>query len=223
MLYRLSLAVGAVLLSAPAFAGSLAPPVVEPTVVAPAPIIAPAPVLVEASENWTGFYVGGQLGWGSLDFESFEDDEDDLFDTEFDGTFGGFHAGYQYDFGRFVLGGEVDYDWTEIEVDPLEVGEGISLDGIGRLKLRAGYDAGRILPYLTAGWAAANLSSDNDAIADALDDTSDGSFWGAGVAYAVSDRFLVGGEYLTHSFEDSPFEARDFDVRTITLRGSFRF
>jgi len=43
------------------------------------------PALAQDSDNWTGFYVGGQLGYG---FQPNDDDETILFDTDLNGTFG---------------------------------------------------------------------------------------------------------------------------------------
>lgn len=43
------------------------------------------PALAQGSENWTGFYAGGQLGYG---FQPNDDNETILFDTNLDGAFG---------------------------------------------------------------------------------------------------------------------------------------
>ena len=118
-------------------AGGMADPVMVP---APAPVaVAPAPI--PRGSDWTGFYAGGQLGYGQVETPAFSEDQDDLIY--------GLHAGYNYDLGNFVVGAEIDYDWTQIG----DSGSGIDLDNVARLKLRAGYDAGQFLPYITAGMA----------------------------------------------------------------------
>ena len=94
---------------------------------------------------------------------------------------------------------------------------------MARAKLRLGYDAGRFLPYVTAGYASAQLSSDDDATDALLDDRYDGHFYGLGVAYQINDRFMTSAEVLRHNFEDAPFADFDTDVTTISLRGSIRF
>jgi outer membrane immunogenic protein len=43
------------------------------------------PALAQDNDDWTGFYVGGQLGYG---FQPSDDDESILFDTNLDGNFG---------------------------------------------------------------------------------------------------------------------------------------
>ena len=60
---RFSLVAAAALIGAPAFAGNPLPPTPEPMVEAP---IAVAPV-AQAYSDWTGGYVGAQLGWGDAD------------------------------------------------------------------------------------------------------------------------------------------------------------
>ncbi len=64
-----------------------------------------APIAVTG--DWTGGYVGGQLGYGNVECGG----------TDGDGAFGGLHAGYQSDMGTFVVGGEVDYDFADIKLD----------------------------------------------------------------------------------------------------------
>lgn len=210
-------AAAAILAASPALAGSL-DPVIAPVspVVAPAPVIAPAPVA--PASDWTGFYIGGQLGFGNLTV-----DGEPSLDDDYDGALYGIHAGYQRDFGRFVLGAEVDWDMTEISVGPPGAASAIDVDSVARAKLRFGYDAGRVLPYVTGGYARAMLSSDDAATDALLDDSYDGFFFGAGADFAVTDRFAVGAEVLRHDFGDTPLDGIDVDVTTISLRASFRF
>ncbi len=44
-----------------------------------------SPALAQEADEWTGFYVGGQIGYG---FQPSDDDETILFDTNLDGNFG---------------------------------------------------------------------------------------------------------------------------------------
>ena len=204
-LRALLLAAPAALIGGAAMAGGLAEPIV---VVEPAPVVA-APVVM-MSGDWTGFYAGGQLGYGTVDEESLPDDFD------FNGATYGVHAGYLYDFGSIVAGAEVDYDATNIESDEID-GETAEVDSIARAKLIVGYDAGALLPYLTGGVAQATLSSSMDEV----DDT--GTFLGGGVAYQISDNFRIGGEVLAHQFDDFDDSGADFDVTTASLKASFSF
>ncbi len=180
-----------------AAAGSLENTTVEAPVFTPAPM--PTPVAVDG--NWTGFYTGLQVGQTDIDSDSGTLDGDD--------TSYGFHAGYDYDFGKFVLGGELDYDKTDIDLGTA----GAIADSVARAKVKAGYDFGNTLVYATAGAARADTSVGDET----------GPFAGLGVTYKVTDRYTVGGEVLQHKFDDVGGTGDDLDATTISLRGSMRF
>lgn len=181
-------------LASPVIAGSTAPPLTEPVIVAPAPV-----AVVNTGGEWTGFYAGAQLGYGDLSVDGTGGG---------DGGLAGVHVGYDYDFGRFVLGGELDYDASDIGFG---AGAG-SVDSISRVKLRGGYDMGRTLLYVTGGYANINTSLGSQ----------DGYFGGVGVAYQVNDSFTVSGEVLENKF-DNVGGAFDMSETTATVRASFRF
>lgn len=185
----------------PALAAGMDQPVAEPTV-QPAPV-SPAPVA--PASNWSGFYAGGQLGYGELT-------ADPELPDDMNGAIYGLHAGYMHDFGSIVAGAELDYDQTQLESDAT----GLALDSVARAKLRIGYDAGNLLPYLTAGVAQATTSG-------ALDAEDQGNFAGIGAEYKVTDRIRVGGEILRHQFEDFDNSGIDVDATTGTARISFQF
>ncbi len=183
------------LLSSVAFAGSLAEPVVEPVAT---PVFEPvAPVA-----NWTGAYAGLNLGYADVE-------TDGAVALSGDDMTYGLHLGYDYQFANnFVLGTELEYDKTDVDL-----GGAATVDGVTRLKLRGGYDLGRTLVYATAGIAEVDTSLGNE----------NGEFFGVGVAYKVTDRFTVGGEVLEHSFDDINNTGVNADATTFNLRGSFRF
>lgn len=197
-----AVAIPAMLAAGAAQAGGLAEAVVEPAP-APAPVMAaPAPA---RGNDWTGFYVGGQLGYGLLSSDSLTED--------LDGATYGVHAGYLYDLGSWVLGGEVDYDLTSIEDADAE----LTVDSIARAKLRVGYDAGVWMPYVTGGVAQVSVT---DAGAEASDT---GAFGGLGIDYMYSDSIRIGAEILQHQFDDFDGGGVDFDATTASARVSFQF
>ncbi|CAA9383799.1 MAG: hypothetical protein AVDCRST_MAG15-64 [uncultured Rubellimicrobium sp.] len=222
MFARSLLTAGAALIvAAPAFAGGFAEPIAVAAPAAPVVVTPAAPVA--ASGDWTGFYVGGQLGFGNL---TVDDNVDATEDEEFDGALYGLHAGYMRDFGRVVLGAELDFDGTQITVEDENdlTDDGIDVGSVARAKLRVGFDAGRFLPYVTAGVAQARLNAEDESFyGDDLEDSYDGRFIGVGAAYQLNDRFMVGAEVLRHNFEDAPSADIDTDVTTATLRASIRF
>lgn len=186
-----SMAAIAAALSSPAWAGNLQDPVIEP---APAPV----PVVNNGGE-WTGFYLGGQVG--NLDADASNGANGD--DTSY-----GVHAGYNHDFGRFVLGGEVDYDKTDVSL-----GNAGSIDSVLRGKVKAGYDFGRVLAYVTGGVARADSSLGNE----------NGDFYGVGMTYRISDQWSVGGEVLEHSFDNFGSSGVGADATTVAVKASYQF
>lgn len=179
-----------------ATAGGLAEPVAA---AAPAPVAVAAPV--SYGSDWSGAYGGLSLGYGDVDADGVTGD--------FEGaTFGG-HIGYNYDMGNVVLGAELEAVGTD---DFVNDATGLELEQVLRAKVRAGYDAGAYLPYVTAGVAQATVNGDED----------NGYFYGLGVDYALSDSFTVGGEVLRHEFEDFNGGA-DITADTVGLRVSYNF
>jgi outer membrane immunogenic protein len=146
-----------------------------PARAAPPPVFAAVPVF-----TWTGFYVGGNLGWGWRD-----DDNEAVvltgpgipagivggtlnFENGNDGNFlGGGQIGYNYQIGSFVVG--VEADIQGIDTDDNEAvffpGPGFaggtfvpgefedSADWFGTVRLRAGVAFDRFLVYATGGLA----------------------------------------------------------------------
>lgn len=184
------------LTAAPVMAGSMAEPIVESQ-----PMVQTVPVM--SSSDWTGGYVGGQLGYGNID----ADVEDG------DGFLGGLHAGYQQDLGTWVVGGEVDYDWADIDLD----NDAGSLENVGRVKARAGYDLGSTLVYGTVGAAYADAEVGGTSFSDW------GWLAGVGVDYRVTDAVSVGGELLYHKFDDFDDTGLDVDATTVAARVSYHF
>jgi len=189
-------AIVASLVTGQAFAGTLAPPPEETPIFEPEPI-ATSPAL----PNWTGGYIGGQLGYADVGSNTAGVDGD--------GFIGGIIAGYDYDFGRWVVGAGIDYDFASVDVTPTT-----DLENVLRLKLRGGYKLGQGLLYGTAGYA----NADTDSLGD-----DDGYFLGAGYEHIIYERFSIGGELLYHEFDNFNASGIDLDATTFQLRGTFRF
>lgn len=179
-----------------AFAGGLA----EPTIVAVPATVPMAPV--PAPSDWTGFYVGGSIGTGDV-----KSDGSALADALSLGVNGGYLA----DLGDYVIGGELEYSALDFE----NAGDDFDASVL-RLKARAGYDLGALLPYVTAG--AAQLT-----IEDGSGVNDFGYFYGVGADYAVTDSIRVGGEVLQHEFEDFNNDGADISATTMGLRVSYSF
>lgn len=166
------------------------------------PVEAPAdPVIVEpvaptvVSGDWTGGYVGGSVGYGNWDLGA----------ASGDGANYGVFAGYDYDFGDFVLGGEVQYSDNDVTIG------GVSVDGVTRVKARAGYDAGPALIYGVGGYGNADTSAGS----------SDGYVAGVGMDYKLNSGVTVGAEYLYNDY--GSIGGSDLTGSTIEARVGYRF
>ncbi|MFU8881600.1 MAG: outer membrane protein [Rhodobacterales bacterium] len=188
-------ALGATVIAAPAFAGSVDPAPMEPM------IQAPAPVAMTMGRDWTGGYAGLQLGYADVGTDS-------ATGLSGDDVIGGVTAGYDWDFGNFVLGVGFDADIADLTVGP------VTLERVYRLKARAGYDLGNGLLYATAGGVGADI--------DGLGyDT--GYFVGAGYEHMVTDTISLGGEVLYHEFDNFKSSGIDVDATTFQIRANYRF
>lgn len=196
--FALALA-GPLLAASQGFAGGLAEAAPEPVISAPQPVYAAAP-----AANWTGFYIGGQLGYANVNASPAAQDGD--------GFLGGLHAGYRYDLGRAVIGAEVDHEFASIDL-----GRTGQLDNVTRLKGSVGADLGRMLVYGTGGAVFADASLAGSSRSDV------GWFAGIGVEYAVTERILVGGEVLTNQFGGFDKSGIDLNATTAMARVSFKF
>ncbi|MFX0543729.1 outer membrane protein [Roseovarius sp. S4756] len=197
MKYLLSAAAASALMTGTAFAGNIEPAPMEP-------VIAPAPAPVFTSPNWTGFYAGGQLGYGDVDT--------DLAGVDGDGLIGGLTAGYDYDLGNWVIGAGFDYDWTDITLSTVN----LDVDSVWRAKLRGGYKLGNGLLYATGGYANVDVQTLGD---------EDGYFVGAGYEHLITENISLGGEVLYHQFDGLPAGGVDTDPEATTaqVRATFRF
>lgn len=187
-----------VAIASPALAGGPVAVEPEPTV---APVIAP---VVATGLDWSGAYAGAQLGYADIDSNGA--------DLDGNGFLGGIHGGYLWDFGNVVAGAEVSYDSADIDLGDA----GGTLDDMTRLKLLVGTEMGRSLIYGAAGAAHASANIGGTDYSDS------GWFLGAGMDYAVSDRWTVGAEFLHHQFDDFDGQG-DFDVNTLQAKVSMRF
>jgi len=217
-----------------------------PSRVAPAPVFAPVPVF-----TWTGFYVGGQVGYGwnandndfavpagytvdGVPFTGFGGDEGD-------GFLAGVHAGYNVQPGSFVVGvegdiegvfGDDDDDFNGVILSPTGVPvtysiPSNSIDWQGSIRARLGFAFDRALIYATGGFAFAGLS---DGIGASNDDTLTGWTLGAGIEYAFTNNLTTRLEYryTRYDGDNIVFDTTDFgdnelEFHTVRVGLSYKF
>jgi len=188
-------------------------------------VVEEAAVIVEPGFNWTGGYVGANIGYGWGDFEqNFGADVVILgpisegFDADGDGILGGAQAGFNWQSGQFVFGVEVDVQAADIDggsnrffdfgLATLDADVSTEIDWFGTARGRIGFvPTERLMIYGTGGFAFGETTStaSYEAIpiigAPASDsasssDTRTGWAAGAGAEYAFADNWTLKAEYL---------------------------
>ncbi len=159
------------------------------------PIYAPTPI----AYSWDGFYLGGQAGFG----RAFADHTSQIpgNDLTLSGALFGVKAGFNTHLANQVVGGlEADLNWAGITgQDTTLFGEPThTINWLGSFRGRLGYDAGRVLPYLTGGIAAGQATRETTfgtPPANTATATHIGWTVGAGAEFAVTDALSVDLQY----------------------------
>jgi high affinity Mn2+ porin len=163
-----------------------------------------APVY-RAVYDWTGFYLGGHVGYGGGSFGPGTNplpEQGAFFPHSVTGLIGGYQAGYSRRFSNHVvLGIEADASFTSPVDGPAVTPSPFSttLDYVGTVRGRIGYAFGTLLPYVTGGfaWGHGRVNFD-DGGASALKlhaQNQPGWAAGAGVEFAVSGNWTAKLEY----------------------------
>jgi outer membrane immunogenic protein len=169
--------------------------------------------------DWTGFHVGLHIGygWGNADTDldplpseqAFVDLTHNTLDLETEGIFGGGQAGYDHQFGKFVLGVEADLSATDIDGKRTRVGlEDIfgiveesrvasteeNIEWFGTLRARVGFaPACRLLLYVTGGLAYGEVNYLGNTRFGVRDGGGTSATSGPGV---VSNQYLISPDEL---------------------------
>jgi outer membrane immunogenic protein len=144
---------------------------------APAPLV---PYTTPVVPAWTGFYIGGHLGWGGTSSES-----SGVAISDGSGFLGGVQGGFNYQFApNWLIGLEADASWTGIEGDgPLSQ----DINWIATFGPRFGYVFGNGFIYAKGGVARAGVELRADPVLQAVgnSDTRAGWFVGVGVEHTI--------------------------------------
>ena len=170
--------------------------------------------------TWTGPHAGLQLGLlnGELAIPG-------AADPSAEGFVGGVHIGYDMQFnGGLVVGGYLDADFGSV---PIETGsdEVGTLDAVARGMGRLGFALDRVLVYGQGGVAfvSADISSLGDEDVDEF-----GYAVGAGIDFALTDKVVLGADYVYHEFtdvakDDDQLSAPGADLEAHTLRAKLSY
>jgi len=169
----------------------------------PPPVYTPVPLF-----TWTGFYVGGDIGytWGT---DTHSNPAGAVFQATPQGEIGGAHIGYNYQISQFVVGLEGDVDGLSFRNTVGVPGGGVVATTIpieGSVRGRLGYAWDRALFFATGGAAFAQVQHNYFNAAGVSDpgntysSTRVGWTVGGGVEYALSNNWSVRGEYRYADF-----------------------
>ncbi|MDQ0391784.1 outer membrane protein [Labrys monachus] len=226
----LPLAAVLLLSSTAAFAADLAPQAAEPI----APIVAPF--------SWTGLYAGinGGYAFGTRRdanmTEALGGSPENTFkygSLSQKGGFGGIQAGYNQQYGNFVLGLEADIEGAAIDGKASRFnnhnGSTVStkdnVNWFGTVRPRIGYAFDNILIYATGGVAFGGVRYGQDYYqrdvliytANSRDSsTKVGFVLGAGVEYAINDHWSAKLEYQYIDLGTSKASAPEITGPTVT-------
>jgi outer membrane immunogenic protein len=232
--------VALIALAAPAAAADLA---ARPYTKAPAPVYVPV-------YDWSGFYIGGNGGWGSSrncwdnvtpggTFFGSEGCHDAT------GAVAGGQIGYRWQTAGWVFGLEGQGNWADLSgsnISALTGGRDHSrLDAFGLFTGQIGYAWNNVLIYAKGGGAVTDSRHDiftplsNILVATTGDQTNWGATVGAGVEVGFAPNWSVGVEYDHLFMQDNTvnfFTPGNFgfgsdrvrqDVDIVTARINFRF
>lgn len=192
-----------------------------PVYKAPPPVVAVAP-------NWTGFYLGGFVGtaYGKKDINNMTGDQAADATADVSGFLGGGQIGYNYQFGKWVLGVEADAGVSNAKGSIGCPGNAFGVnfsfffncvnetDWIVTAAGRLGYAYERLLIYgkLGGAWAkdqytiVSNLTGGDFETAS---ETRSGWMVGTGAEFALNGNWSAKGEW----------NYMDFGTRSITYSG----
>ena len=198
---------------------------------AAAPVMTPIPFY-----NWTGFYVGGNLGGAWESGTLFDDRFGVAFDNNHSGFIGGAQIGYNWQlWPQFVVGVELMFDGTDIRSDnnTAVLATSTKVDWITTLSARFGWAVNNWLFYGKAGggWVHDSVTVTADGTFFSASDTKGGLLVGAGIEYAFAPSWTVRVEWdhislddVTHPFfADAIILSRRFDLLTVGLNYRFGF
>ena len=204
------------------------------------PVYKAAPVVM--AYNWSGFYIGGNVGygWGNADFDNLTG-----LSWNQDGFFGGGQIGWNWQApgSPWVWGIEVDSQWANMKDSATFVGGGATanvwseLTYFGTARGRVGYAWDRAMFYATGGVAwgtnevGASVAAPGFFAAGSASSTHVGWTVGAGVEWALLDNWSAKVEYLyldlgNESYLGGPAAGGfnvDLDAHTVKVGLNYRF
>ena len=182
-----------------------------------------------SADTWSGPYFGihAGKGWSGLTSEHPENNwwtsgDNQQFKSDLAGVLKGGQAGYNYQVGRWVIGGEVSYSDAKmgnIARNPYYTTDDYEADinGIFSAIVRLGYDVSGTLIYLKGGYASAKIETSNSDKRKISKERGrhTGPTVGAGIEHKLSPRISLGVDY---NIIDLGSRQATLDTPTITRK-----
>jgi outer membrane immunogenic protein len=195
-----------------------------------------------AAYDWSGFYLGGHVGYGWGDFGVDSESVGTSGTFDMDGVVGGGHIGYLFAIESLVIGPEFSLTWTDLN-DDQRVGasdrQELSIDHLAILGGRVGWAMDRMLFYVRGGYATGEievgetLTTGDTTFSRRETKRHDGYAIGGGLEYGLSENFTVGAEYMFIDLGEENYDGPigpaiaiidvDAEIHMVTGRVSFRF
>ncbi len=189
--------------------------------------------MVAAPYDWTGVYIGAQVGadWLHPNPPLVNDVQPNAA-----GFAGGIDAQALWQSGNFVFGGVVDANIASTNASApcanaaFTCADGSNFNASVRAKL--GFAADRALFYGTGGWGWADYhGSTNNGTNFPASKGLNGWVLGAGMAFAINDKWSVGAEYLHYDLGSANLTTMVYDANygvkptldTVMLNLSYKF
>ena len=185
----------------------------------------PAPIM--AAYNWSGFYVGGHLGYAWASEEVVSGITGLTGTTDPDGFLGGAQIGFNWQTGAFVFGVEADWSWTNADGSTaIPFAATSEHNWYGTATARVGYAVDNWLWYVKGG--AAWIDSDYTIAGVTTGDTRTGWTVGTGLEWALGPNWSAKIEYNYMDFGSERVSApllvdADTQVHLVKLGLNYRF
>lgn len=211
---------------------------------------APASAQDFSARDWSGPYLGAQIGYGRGDMSSVTTNLVGTFPVFFDyasdGVLGGARAGYNFQAGRLVLGIEGDVEAAGLSGRQATPAYGVVYDSettadfLASIRARGGFAFDRVLLYVTGGVAWGNVKTEYSCdgcvsaagATSTIEDIRVGWTVGGGAEYSVAPNVSLsleyrytdlGAERLVDVAQVADYQQKNFTIDTVRLGFSFRF
>lgn len=174
----------------------------------------------DAAYNWSGSYVGGQLGTSSSGFPN-------PFSSKSGLQFGG-QLGTNFQSGGFVYGAELDGSYSKGAKRKLDDGAELKRTWTGAAKVRAGVSFDKTLVYGTAGYSMTKVKPGGTVASGGK--WEGGYLFGGGIEQAFAGNISAKVEYNYVNYGDVDYTLRngtkrsaDLSSHTVKMGVNYRF